>query len=76
MIVEILTTKGGYLSYVIEYGISRQIIEHHRVLFDPDMQSFVTRHDSEIFPFMIKIRVLLSLFLRVFLPTFSKLSLE
>ena len=34
MIVENKTTKGGFSSFVIKYGITREFIENHRVLFD------------------------------------------
>ena len=37
MIVENTTTKGGYSSFMIKYGITREFIENHRVLFDPYM---------------------------------------
>ena len=37
MSVENLTTKGGYSSFIIKYGITREIIKNHRVLFDPYM---------------------------------------
>ena len=37
MIVENKTTEGGYSSFMIKYGITREFIENHRVLFDPYM---------------------------------------
>ena len=35
MFVENLTIKGGYSSFMIRYGVTREFIENHRVLFDP-----------------------------------------
>ena len=37
MIVENYPIKGGCSSVMIKYGITRQFIENHRVLFDPYM---------------------------------------
>ena len=37
MIVENKTTKGGFSSFMIKYGKTREFIKNHRVLFDPYM---------------------------------------
>ena len=37
MIVENQTIKGGYSSFMIKYGMTREFIENQRMLFDPYM---------------------------------------
>ena len=37
MIVKKYTIKGGNSSFMIKYGITREFVENHRVLFGPYM---------------------------------------